>query len=332
MEGKVSAKDIRIASGQSTAEREYWLNELSGTFEKTGIHYDHIVTAGGEGEGEGKREPGPGTGKESITLSRDLYSSLMKLSKGSDTKLFMILTAGIIGILNRCTGREDIIVGAPIYKQEVEGEFINTILPIRSRLKDNTTFKELLIAVRQTIMAGYKNQNYPMTALLEELGIPFPGNEFPLFEIAVLLENIHDKKYIRHTNPSLYFSFRSGEDGVEMELEYDTSRYERQTMVRIAAYFTSLLQQALSGVNRPLSRLEIMSPGEKEQVLETFNRGDAGISAGVAARIEDKTIPRLYEDQVRKNPAETALVVWGEREQETGGSGGERTINLCGLK
>jgi non-ribosomal peptide synthetase component F len=301
MEGNVSIKERMIASGQSIIEREYWINELSGDFEKCGFWRDYKITA--------KKESGMGV--VGTKFNHALVSNLIRLSKGSDTKLFMILAAGLVGLLHRYTGSKDIIVGAPIYRQKVEGNFINTIIPLRSRLNDNMTFRELLLQVRQKIIHGYKNQNYPMDTLLYELEVPVSGDDYPLFDIAVLLENVHDKRYIQHTDPGMYFSFSSGGDGIEVSLEYHCAFYSRPTAERIISHYAYFLEGALAHVNLPVRQIDIMPGEEREQLLYTFSCPGEEDSAGVTARIRDKTIQELFEEQVEKVPANIAAAVYG---------------------
>ena len=169
----------------SLSAKDYWVNELTGDWEKGRFHFDISRMDVNE---ESREHMDLITHK----FNDDLNLKIMKLAGESDTKLFMILAAGLLALLHRCTGSSDIIIGSPIYKQDIEGNYINTILPIRSQLNAELTFKELLLQVRMAIIEGSKNQNYPLDVLLYELDISAAGTDFPLFDIALLLENIHD--------------------------------------------------------------------------------------------------------------------------------------------
>jgi fengycin family lipopeptide synthetase D len=95
-------------------------------------------------------------------LGGELFSKLMKISKNSDSRLFIILVMGLVLLLRKYTGHEDIILGAPIDKQAIEGELINKVLALRNCLTNDMTIKELLFQVRQTIVEACENQNYPL--------------------------------------------------------------------------------------------------------------------------------------------------------------------------
>ncbi|MCK4763369.1 MAG: AMP-binding protein, partial [Candidatus Aminicenantes bacterium] len=287
--------ELQVAAGQLTKEGDYWLEKLSGfplDLEKNSFPADY-----GEGEkGKGDKE----TASMPITLPGELVSSLLKLSNKSDSRLFMILTAGLVLTIHKYTGRSDIITGAPIYKQEIDGEFINTVLPLRNRLREDMTFKDLLLDVRRTITEAEENQNYPMSTLLYKLNMPASGDRFPLFDTALLLENIHDKKHIRHTGPAVLFSFFRVDDRIETVLEYHPTLYREETMARLMSHFSHLLLNALSDVSQKTNQLEMLSEAEIKQLLVEFN--DTHREYPI-----DKAIHQLFEEQVEKTPGNTAV-------------------------
>jgi len=74
---------------------------------------------------------------------------------------------------------------------------------LRIQLQKNTSFKQLLLQVRETIIQANQNREYPVKMLAEQLniGTSFSQEEdFPLFDIAILLENIHYPDYLRDIN------------------------------------------------------------------------------------------------------------------------------------
>ena len=98
------------------------------------------------------------------------------------------------------------IVAVPIYKQEMDGEFINTILAIRIQLTGEESLKELILQCKHTLFDANEHLNYPLERLFKEKDIAFSQKEFSLFETGILLENIHYKNtiYIYCTYKSLF--------------------------------------------------------------------------------------------------------------------------------
>jgi len=288
-------KGIDVAADQFEEERRYWMDKLSGELVKTGFPYDHHVKLTGE----------PTMEAETFKIEGETLASLLKLGNQSDPAIHMILTAALFILLGKYTSGSDIIIGAPIYKQEKEGKFINTVLALRNQVDKNMSFKELLLQVRETIAAADAHRNYPLELLPDSLELPLNNdndkNGFPLFDTALLLENIHEKKYISHLPLNMIFSLRRTKDSIEGLVEYNGALYKQATIRRIVGHYRQLLGNALGDVNACLSRLEILTPAEKTQLLTEFNHTGAEYPL-------DKTIHDTFEEQARKTPGNTAVV------------------------
>ncbi len=290
MDRSKMSRELAVASGQYLKEEEYWLQKLSGELVNTGFMGDNRRIGRGE----------PRMAAEHFGLSEELSSRLMKLSAGSDPKLHMILIAGLLALLNKYTGNEDIIVGIPIYKQDVEAVFINTVLAIRNRLKGDMTFRHLLLQVRQSIVEADENQNYPLEMLLQKLDLPLLEHDFPLFDVVLLMEGIHDRRYIQHIKANVIFSFSPANKRIEGVLEYNAFKYKDTTIRRIIYHFIQVLQVVLVDVDLTLADINILSEAEKRQLLVDFN-------ATKAAYPENKTRQDLFEQQAQKTPDNIAF-------------------------
>ncbi|UCH92860.1 MAG: AMP-binding protein [Candidatus Aminicenantes bacterium] len=289
-----------MAANQNIKERDYWLKKLSGELTKTCFPYDfknkRNLEYGRPGE----------TGKSNAVTFKwtgDFFSYLMRVSSGSDPRLHMILVAGTMALLYKYTGSSDIIVGTPVYKQAIDAEFINTVLALRNQVKGNMTFKDLLLQVRQTIVEADENQDYPIEILIRQLksNPAVTQEDFPLFDVVILLENLQDKKYLRQVNPNSVFSFLRTDGHVQGVLEYNSRLYNITTVKRLIDHFKQLLQEALRDVNLKISNIEILSKEEKKQVLFEFNNTDADYP-------KDKTIHELFERQVTETPDNIAVL------------------------
>ena len=283
-----------IAANQNVNERNYWLNKLSGGFVKSRFPYDYKK----ENENPGVMDEG------TVEFSSDIFEKLKKLSSGIDVKLHMILVSGLAALLYKYSGSKDITIGSPITKQDIEGEFINTILVYRIQLQDIMNFKELILQVRETIIQAVENQNYPLELLPGLLNLPVLKNEFPLFDIALLLENIHEKSYLEGIHYHLLFSFHRLENRIEFSLEYDSLLYQERTIKQITDHYTHLLETALSDVNVPLAHIDILSEAEKQQLVKEFNAKKMEFP-------EEKTFHQLFEEQVERTSDHIAVIGMG---------------------
>ncbi len=293
---RMTSSKQEMAAAQNIKERDYWLDKLSGDLVKSGFPTDI-------------KDPtmtGEGSATAAFTWTGELYDKLIRLCSGYDQVLHMALAAGTIALLSRYTGNMDIVIGVPIYRQEVEGEFVNTVLALRTRLDEKMSFKELLIQVRQAMIEAAENQNYPIESLLYKLKIPESADGFPLFDTAVLLENVHDIKYIRHLRVNTIFSFHRQEGRLGGVIQYNRKLFRKARIERLADHLGRLLATSLQQVDSRLCDIEILSPGEREQLLHDFNDTAAPYGMG-------KTLPGLFEDQTSRAAGFTA-VVFGEEQ------------------
>ncbi|MCP5108813.1 MAG: amino acid adenylation domain-containing protein, partial [bacterium] len=279
-----------FAATQYGKEKEYWLDKLSGELEKVSFPPDiHIP-------GSAERTPAA----FSFRFPQDIFERFMTISSGSDSRLHMLLVSGLTLLLYKYTGHTDIIIGTPIDKQEVEGDFINTILALRNRVEETMTVRELLMQVRQTVIEANKNQNYPLETIPYELDIPEGDGDYPLFDTAVLLENIQDKKYLNPLSMNMLFSFLNTGESIEGEVEYNASLYEEATIRRIIDYFFRMVQEAFNRVNLKLIDVPILSGEEKNEILVNFNATDSDYP-------RHKMIHQLFEEQAAGTPGNIAV-------------------------
>jgi amino acid adenylation domain-containing protein len=296
-------REITVASGQYVKEENYWLDKLSGELVKSYFPYDFNP----DKDKQTRAEAAFDTVK--FGIEGELFSKLTALSSGAEKVLHLVLTAGVILLLNKYSydAGDDIIVGVPIYTQDIEGDFINTVLALRIQLEGGITFKELLIQVKQVFIAANENQNYPIETLMYLLNIPYsPGGDFPLFDVAIWVQGLHARTYLNQVRLNTIFSFNRSDEGLAGELEYNPLLYKKTTIERISGLLKQLLQAVVSDINRPLSAVPLTSGRERQQLLFEFNRTDAHYP-------RDKTIHRLFEQQVEKAPGNTAVIYNGRK-------------------
>lgn len=284
-----SSLSIAAAASQNIKEKDYWLQKLFDPPAPTGFPY--IGPTGPTGA--------PGAAGElktaALIFPDKLSAALIKISGNSEARLFIILAAGVTALIHKYNSKTDIIVGTSITKQEENLPLINTILPLRCRVESSMTFKELIYQIKETFFEAVENQDYPYEILLHQLGIPIRPAEPTLLEIAILLESIHDRRYIQKIHPNMIFSFRLSGDNIELTLEHNPPFYDVAAAGRIADHLENLLDKALAHVELPLCRLDILSDREKEQVLSRFNQTAACYPV-------EKPLHQLFQEQVEKKP------------------------------
>jgi amino acid adenylation domain-containing protein len=278
--------DTEIVAAQFEKERDYWQKQLAGDYQKA--YHPYYGETGVNRQGE-ERETA------TVSYSTPVQEKLVWMSNDSDILLHMLLMAAQVYQLHVNTGHSDIIIGMPIYRQDGDAEYINTVLPIRVTVEETMTFKELLFSIKQAVDDAVENQNYPLQAILNRLNLRMTGQENPLFEHAVQLEGLQDPAYLRHVPLSQQYTYRRTADGIGGDVKYDPGKYDRETILRLIRQQDHQLQQALYRVDEPLQNIDPVPEEEKKRIAEEFNK------TGEAYPVE-KQLHHLFEEQAAKTP------------------------------
>jgi len=282
--------DQTAAATRKIKERDYWLKQLAGDLNKVSFPYQRIKTP----QQFQEREHIP------FALGDNTTSQLLALSNQSDLRLHIILAAAVVLLLYRYTGQTDIIIGAPIIKQEIEGDFINTVLILRNRLSPYMTFKELILQVSKTAFEAAEHQNYPLKTLLYQLNIENNQEDFPLFDVMVMLENIHRLQDVEHIHPNVLFVFGHLGGEVKGELQYNPLLFDAADIRAIAAHLSRLLETALFHLDSPLWKIDFLPKEGKNRLLMELNDTATEYPC-------NKTLQQLFQDQADHVPENIAV-------------------------
>jgi len=301
---------LALAASQNKKERDYWLNKLSGYQGNCRFPYDYKKT-----------DPSiPGPEKIKLRFPQELFLKLNKLCQDSHIKIHICLAAGLTVLLKKYTRSNDIAIGTPIYQQDIKGKFINTMLLLRNQLDENSTFKDVLSRMRQTVIDASRHQNYPIEKIPKLLNLKVSNNDFPLFDTILLLRNIHNKKDIQQIPVNMVFSFLKDGNGIEEEVEYNPGLYQQDSIKRINRHLHSLLDNVLSNLDSPITRIDMLTKEDKKQLLTEFNRTRTDYPA-------EQTIPQLFLEQVERKADDIAVIY--EDTQVTYKTLNKRTDNLA---
>ena len=206
----------------------------------------------------------------------------------------MTLLSAFNVLLYRYSGQEDICVGTPIAgrnHQELEGLigfFLNT-LALRSQVKGEMTFIELLEEVKATTLEAYAHQEVPFEKIVEVIVKERDMSRNPLFQVLFTLRNTPDIPELKigdltlseegqeHTTTKFDIAFMLSEtsEGIEGTVEYGIDLYKEETIERMVGHYINLLGSIPVSAEERISRLGMLSRAEQQQLLEEFNSTQA---------------------------------------------------------
>lgn len=283
------------------ADREFWRQKLKGIRPGLDLPVDHPRG----------RALTPRGGAEKFVLPAPLVGRLRAVSRESGATVFAALLALYEILLHHYSGQTDIVVGTPVAnRSQVElesliGMFVSTVV-LRTDLSGNPTFREVLARVRDTLLEAHEHQDYPFEQVVELLRPDRSLTRSPLFQTAFALLNTPASRSYQ-TIPtgapfelSLYL-WEGGED-LPGSFEYDANLFDPATITRMIGHYRTLAEAAVANPDLPIARLPILTPDERTQLLETWNRTETSYP-------RDRSVPALFEAQVDATPNATAVVV-----------------------
>ena len=254
-----------------------------------------------------------------LTLPVRVVTALKTLSQREGVTLFMTLLAAFQTLLHRYTGQEDIVVGSPIANRnraEIEGLigfFVNTLV-LRTNLSGDPSFRELLRRVREVALGAYAHQDLPFEKLVEELQPERDMSRNPLFQVMFQLFSAPGKR-AQASSPTppllevrkgtaildIGFHLEESSQGLHGSVEYSTDLFEAETIARMAGHFQTLLEGIVRDPERRLSQLPLLTEGERQQLLVSWNDTSAEYC-------RESCIQELFEAQVERTPEAVAVV------------------------
>ncbi|MGH3686836.1 MAG: amino acid adenylation domain-containing protein [Pseudonocardiaceae bacterium] len=217
----------------------------------------------------------------------DLTVQMQEVSVQQAVSLFDIEVSALQILLARYTSQQDIIVATPGPEQG------NSVL-LRSRIKDSTSFADFVREVRATMAAAFTRSDLPFTYLIEKLGLK------P--ELARVLVTCDRASVLISADLTVRFvvDFQPQEDFLNVEIEYNTDLFDATTIERMAQCLIQVLNVATTDSTIAVGQIDLLSETEQYQMLVEWN--DTG------HEIPARTLPELFEDQVRRTPNAMAMI------------------------
>ncbi len=264
-----------------------------------------------------------------VRIGAELHRGLVGLAGEGRASLFMVLQAGLAGLLTRLGAGSDIAIGSPIAGRtdsaldDLVGFFVNTLV-LRTDTSGNPSFRELIARVRAGNLAAYTHQDLPFERLVEVLNPARSLSRHPLFQVMLTLQNDApaglDLPGLRIAaepvatasakfDLSLSLAEARGADGrpagLEGELEYATDLFDRGSVEALCDRLVRLLEAAVAGPERSIGSLEILGAEERHTILRDWNATSHALPCG--------TVPELFAAQAARTP-DAVAVVHGDEE------------------
>ncbi|WP_150267090.1 non-ribosomal peptide synthetase [Paenibacillus tepidiphilus] len=251
-------------------------------------------------------------------LDEELSSRLNQLSAQTNSSLFMILLAVYKTLLFRYSGQSDIVVGIPIAGRnapefrDTVGMFVN-MLPVRSFIAGNMTFRQLLADLKAVLLEDYENQQFPFEMLADKLDLTSRKGHNPLFntifvlqstEVALPeLEDVHCSRYpVKSGSTPFDIELNAVQENgkIHIRIEFDSSLFGIEFIRNMSEHYVNIAQHAVKLPDGHIGSFSILSQADARK-LQEFNRTAAPYT-------KEATIQAMFERQVARTPDQLAVL------------------------
>jgi amino acid adenylation domain-containing protein len=259
-----------------------------------------------------------------FTLDKKTTEGLRAIAQAEKTSLFSILFTGIVSLLHRYSGQEEIILGTPVSGREhfslkdQVGLFLNT-LPIKVGVNAEDSFMSLVKKTKQRLLEAYEHQLYPFDRLVDDLHLNRDLSRSPLFDVLIVSTDFdlidEHQQWTKDSSSfqlspfevdssgnkfDLTFYLKEGEDQVSINLAYNISLFGEERIQRMAKHLTTQLDNLLEAPHQSISHSSYLPQKEYQQLVADFN--DTTIPYDSEASMH-----HAFEKQAKATPDAPAL-------------------------
>ena len=267
-----------------------------------------------------------------LVINQPLKSQIDQLCKQENITLFTLLITTFKVLLYKYSGQTDICIGTPTANREFKeledlvGMFINTVA-IRTDLKHNPSFRQLLQKVKMGVLDDFAHQDIPFEKVVEAIVDDRDMSMNPIYQVMLILTNAPLKIDLEKTNKTvadnqllnlnlpeehkkleyhvarfdLTLQIIESSEELYIKFEYCVDLFKESKIIQLAQHFKNLLEVIVTSPSSLIDDLSILSKAEEHQLLHTFNYRKVDFPT-------DKTIIDLFNEQVLKHGDDTAVI------------------------
>jgi amino acid adenylation domain-containing protein/non-ribosomal peptide synthase protein (TIGR01720 family) len=229
---------------------------------------------------------------------------------------FPLFMAALAIYFNRFLNHDDMVIGLPVHNRSKKifrnmvGMFVSTI-PCRIKFDEEWTFNECAAYIKKQLWEALKHQGYPFNHLAKDLMelnidasrllnvqlIELPGgNEADIEKRAFFSTQYNISQLSIYLNQQVSPAL----DDLDIAVDYHEDIFTEREVGNLFKRLTVILKQCIAEPEKKISELSLLEEAEYKELIYGLNDTEAPFP-------KDKTLPRLFEEQVSKNPGNIAL-------------------------
>ena len=244
--------------------------------------------------------------------------ALRELAKELKVSLTTVLLSGYYLMLRGYSSQNDLVIGTPVtnrhYNQveDLIGFFVNSMV-LRVKINPTLAIKKFIAEVGEELILAQLHQDLPFEKLVEELKVPKDTSRHPIFQIMFGIDNfiatdLDLSGELQSYNPSINLYniakfdistfINDSQTCLKGSFNYAVGLYKETTIKGFMQTYTEILRQ-LPNLSR-ICDINYINQ-EQQQIFQIWNQTERDYP-------HNKTIHRLFEEQVERTPDNIALV------------------------
>ncbi len=294
-----------LKSPSSEASKNYWLEKLNNPPELVDIVFS------------GKKSKSLKAQTKAFEFSPDLRKKIHNYIVNYKSSRYSVLLTAFSLYLSKATGLDKVVVSGFSHNRSnrkqklMTGMFVSSFpliididYSIGFRDLENNTSREL----RNTLKYGAK---YPFDLIVSEIKQKTGFDASKLLSYNIVghpdLKQEDHIEYLFSGEDDAILSIHENVENTDIKgvmkltFNYRSDLFDEEEIATIFRSIENILEEAMLAPEMPVSSISMINKEEKEKILNCFNQTEAVFP-------KDKTLNRLFEEQVKKNPKKTALV------------------------
>ncbi|MDL2408880.1 amino acid adenylation domain-containing protein [Rhizobium calliandrae] len=249
-------------------------------------------------------------------LPVEVGEALRDLARRAGATLPQLMIALGVAYLHRMHDQADLVIGCPVTARAGRTlrqipSMVSNVVPLRLAVAPGTSLMDLIGQVGREVRQALRHQRYRYEDLRRDLGLA--ANWQHLFTTAINIEPFdYTLSFGGHVAAArnlangpvrdldLYVFDRGADAPLEIALDADATFYASADLAAYQARLELLFEAVPAAPGRPISSFELLAPAERRQIVEEWN--------ATARPVPETTLPALFEQQVCRSPAATALI------------------------
>ncbi|UUZ81865.1 AMP-binding protein [Paenibacillus sp. P26] len=282
-------------------EEAYWNETLNAEDHMSFLPYSRSIPKGGISDD--KRN----IGAIHRTPPPELSAKILSMANGADMAVYMILWAGVSGLLHTYTRQEHVIAGMPTCSEpDEENPPINEVLAIKITVNGESTFRTLLSQTKTSISEAVRHQHLPFRKMVRQMNVQTNSLGEPMVHTVISYSKIHTGAWNHKNGTDTEFRFDSNQDSIHLQVSFDAARYDQDFIDQAIDHYVRSLSVVLHQPDLAFGHVDVLSEEEKHRLLAVFNDTEADYP-------REKTIHQLFEERAERYPDAVAVEYEGRR-------------------